>query len=221
MNKRILILVVIVIIIGGYFLYQNSNNTNTISNNNDKGSSTIQTPVTLKTAAISGAQTQAVYTNTKTGQKVTFVNKDNGGRSSNYDVLVDNNSIGSFEGLITSIPAFTPDNSYLSFEINASCGAACESTSIGVVNFATKKFILVNPPKNDSSTLKSTAGHNIFPYIESYSWDKDSLNIVAYSVMSSYNEAKKEISYDRVSPKQNWSYNLTSGKYTLVKTLSE
>lgn len=106
--------------------------------------------------------------------------------------------------------SFSPDGNYFAFRTSATCGAACTSYGLQVVDLRNGRVLLVKYPKPSFNLNYSKyVLYEAIPFSESYSWSvPHNLNYVFYFIGS---DASNTF---RVSPKENWSVDLSTGKNT-------
>lgn len=224
MSKKILLILVVFlgVITAGYWMYHKTQIPPQQAANKSEAS------VQVSIHDIFGGEklqyfsedTPLIFKNTSAGVTVSLKGSSYKGNKGPNIVSLGQENIGQVEGAGLLSPSFSPDNKYFAFREVDALGTSFDSFNISFVDLINKKVLFVNPPKKfkDYPFKSNYIGYDIFPFIESYSWDgADDIQLVFYFVGT--DESNNE-SY-RISQREVWGYNLPTSKYSLIKTLPE
>lgn len=221
MNKKLLLLIVLAVI-GGAIIYFFS------GKNQMPFTASIWAPVDVfgDVVPIRGKS----FVSTSTGVTVSFgkkINFDDGTANGYVDVMVNNKVIGTTHAIIQSLLGFSPDNKYFGFRMYTPAGSTFHS-SLLIVDMASSMLINVPAPYAEArdyprSKINTRVGDvsNLSDTIESYTWDRDAIDVVFYFVAGEFDENADKVTYYRATPKELWRYDLNKKSYALIKTLSE
>ncbi|MFH1198399.1 MAG: hypothetical protein V1720_22040 [bacterium] len=95
-------------------------------------------------------------------------------------------------------------------------GAGTDAFTLIVFDLQSGETIHINAPSELMSYKDAK-----FPYIESYEWEGEKLNMVMYTVKMVYIPKPETIEYYRIEPKQLWQYDLSTKVYTFLKNIDE
>ena len=152
-----------------------------------------------------------VYTDSKTGVTVSFRGVVEEARNSGSNLYIGDTPVGPVQGFGIVDPTFSPDGRYFGFIETSICGGTCQSYDIYVVDLSAGTLSLMDSP------LPSMTDND--PFLESFTWNsKNAFTVVAY--LTKFDETSPS-EFTRISPKQLWQYDLSTGKYTFVKDLPE
>jgi hypothetical protein len=238
MNKKIVLLVVAVVVCGtaaSYLIVRQHQTLQTVpapQPSPTASSAAVHEPMNV----LAGGQNYGSlppFVNTSTGATVTFKEYSTGANNLGAYVYLDGEKIDKGDYILVngqnvrktlevggegSDLGFSPDNKFFAFRTRWGSGCCASDFAIFVMDIGHKTISQVNPPRReaDYSGPKESPTQSIFPFIEEYTWDNDALRVTFYFVEFSSDEK-----YYRVSPKEIWRYDLATGQYTLLETLSE
>lgn len=160
-------------------------------------------------------------TDSSTRDSITFTSiPDQESQNPSYYAFVNGQKIGEVEGMAIALPSFSPNGQYFVFRSRSMCGAGCEGFDVYVldtVHLNVKDLILPTYREAASIGNDTRMYSDTDAFVESMTWNTDNtLDVVQYVVGTDNNG-----DYYRISPKEVWQYDLTTGKYTFVKDLPE
>lgn len=227
MNKKLLSVVVIaaVILIGGYYTYSKIK-----ANHEEFPNPTPQKPISLNykpfdSSIIFGGEVSPRVFTDKTG-KFTVLFKESPGienqaRNSKYELLLNQKKIGEVSGQGIQVNGFSPNNRYFSFRTRSvsGCAGLCQDLNLYVVNLSTEEMTHIPFPRIVENYVKNPKSFSdIMEFISLGGWQNDSNFKVTFYFVGM--DKASGVQY-RISPKENWNYNLDTKTYTLFETLAE
>jgi hypothetical protein len=197
--KKILfgLIILIVIVAGAIYLYPKPQSNSVASSSPDMGASST-TPIHVLISNI-GFGSGKIFPITNSSTQDVLSIKDTGNEAQNPSAY-----IGGYQ----SMSSFSPDNNYFAVldTYDDGCAGNCFGFSIPVINLASDTIVTLEP---------QPAPHD--EYIESYTWDgNDAIDVTSYEITYSGGSLITNPDYYRVSPKQVWRYDLTTGSSTLI-----
>jgi hypothetical protein len=235
MNKKLLLIMVILVLIAALYFFSGEfkkksqlQDTSIIHNSAPALSPVAHAPFARSTF-FQGQTTKRVFVSTLNHHTVSFkdvVAQDVAHQSRNpvYKLLVDQEEAGETMAQDILQPTFSPDESYFAFRTMSVCGATCLDFNVIAVDVSDNTLTTIRSPRKekDYAGERSGLGYTINPFIDSYTWESDHvLNLIFYFVGTTYHEEDRSETYERVSPKEVWQYDLTTNEYAFVKTLPE
>ena len=230
MNKKIIIgavAIVVVVIVVGVFLELHPSGLNSAPEGtsslpppptSSSASTTIRAPIDFLSASFP-LSNLPMYTNTSTGAVISFKNFAPQAHYATEDIYLNGKDIGQIAGSSMVPFGFSPDNRYFVFRTQQSSGCCDENFTLHVIDLSnvTGNDISIPPPRQEGDWKQDGVNYPTVPstYIEPYKWDGGTLQIIFYYIAGSGSQ------FDRISPKELWSYDLGSKQYTFVQTLPE
>lgn len=162
---------------------------------------------------------ETTFVNKKTGDKIYLKpNQKLSGRNPISDLYLNSTKIGEITDYSVSINQCSPDGRYCIITSESISGPGITRKIVDIIDIQEKKMINLGLLPRDKSiiyenNIPATDKINIIDFIESYKWiNNNMLEITAYYIAPDHK---------RSSPKQIWQYDLSTNKYTLIKTLAD
>jgi glycopeptide antibiotics resistance protein len=163
------------------------------------------------------------FTDEKTGDVVSLkllTDMAHQARNLTYDVEVKGKVIGQAGGQGLSMFGFSPNGKYFAFRSRSvlGCAAMCQDREMYLIDLETLEVKFLSTPSlgEGNAVNKDREYSDVEEVIDNYSWMDDSeMDITAYAVGLGTDNLY------RITPKQVWRYDLTTGMFTLLRTLPE
>jgi len=156
-----------------------------------------------------GSDTKFPITNTATGDIISTRDSGVAAQNPSSYIFVNQKQVGEIWGYSSSA-SFSPDNKYFAVleTMDEGCAGNCFSFNVPIINLTNNTMLTIQP---------QPAPHDEF--IESYTWDGDNaIDVTSYYISYSGGSLTTNPDYYRISPKQVWRYNVTTGSSTLIST---
>jgi hypothetical protein len=206
-----LVVLVVVIFIAIYFYPKSEPIQTTTQNSTSTASEASSTNVIHDLINVAGFTDRPSFpiVNTTTKDAISIQDSGLGGQNPDYYIYVNQKKVGEIGGY-QSMPSFSPDNNHFAIldAYDEGCAGNCFGFNIPVINLLNDTMITLEP---------QPAPHD--EYIESYSWDGDNaIDVTSYEITYSGGSLTTNPDYYRVSPKEVWRYDLTTGSSTLISS---
>lgn len=229
LKKIFLTLCVIVILIGVFYFFKHKPQKLTVSPSQETASST--PPITYGLFNFNdylkdekSFSQPSSYTDPVTNDVVSFKGFTDAAhqfRNPSYQVYVNQKLVGEVGGLRVSLSTFSPDNRYFMFRSWSvlGCAGVCRDVYLYAVDLKNLNIIYIQTPVTAEGKKINTDYRyiDVAQFIDSYVWKNGGINITAFAI----GLGKTATNYERITPKEVWNYNFTTGQYTLVQTLPE
>lgn len=215
MRKIILGLIIIIVIVAvAIYLYPRANTIPTVTSvpaqtsTAPNPSSTPPIHVPINTVNF-GNNVRFPITNTTTQEVISIQDTGVAAQNPSSYIYANLKKVGEISGY-SSMASFSPDNSHFAVlqTTDEGCAGDCFGFSISVVDLINGTMITLEPQPYPHDE-----------YIESYVWDSNNaMDVTSYEIAYSGGSRTTNPDYYRVSPKDVWRYDLTTGSSTLISS---